>query len=730
MSYMNIGAGAFIDYLGGRWRYERRQGHKVEWRQSNTFEHATLTDREIGTLIRKGELRLYNGDGRKPQEGKTSIVHGQRGPSKADWEEAGRKLLFVQAIHEAGLFVPGASVDDWETVIQDVWQREGSGWTMLRGKNKGRPVGCPVYKSVRRWTVHGGKRPTLEKMLNGHRFKGRYEDRLHPELRAFIAERVQRDYLQRPAITTDALKTIIDLELKDDLNARRKAAGQKPFDPPGLKAIQSSIDAVPKDEVLRRRYGEMAAFLAYGSAEAQQDPIAPLDRVELDSTPVDLFVVDPDSGMPIGRATLVVAIDRCTRMVLGWFVTFEKPSIHALMQCLRNAILPKDYLEEVKKEQGWAIVNDCETFGVPRTLVLDRGRENLAEHVARFAVRAGISRVEITGGKKPWLKGAVERVLKTISERVFHPTPGTTFHDVLMKMDYDPQKDAVCTPADLDYGLHKFFIDIYPFEQRRSLNNAQSIKVWRKLTRKYPVDSIGAIEQVAHLFGRTEFCIPGRHGINYESLQFFSPELLEAQTSAQFQKALRDQGGKIEFHVNPGDLGMIQVRLPHRDKVIDVPVAPKWRRYATGLSIWHHRCIRRFAAVEAQGDAEMLLQAKYDLMQIMKGQGLAKRGGLRARGMSARMDGLLRFARAGDDARTDAEPHPVEALREGSPDASEGAAEDQVGTAPQDAANDAGVTRSSPDAIAIGTTPTDNETSTTAITGQAVRRRARKGYRP
>lgn len=722
MSYINIVDGAFIDYLGGRWRYERRQDHTTEWRQSRTFEHKAFTDAELQRLIRKGELRLYNGDGRKPTDRKTSAVHGQRGPTKTDWEEAGRRLLFVQAIHAAGLFHPGASIEEWETEIADVFRREGAGWTMLRGKNKGRPVGPPSYKSTRRWVVAGGTRPTLEKMLPLHRYKGNYEDRLHPELRKFIAERVQRDYLQRPAITIDALQVIIHIEM-EELNKARKAAGNKPFPRPGLTAIQSSIDAVPADEVLRRRYGDMAAFLVYGSAEAQADPAFPLDRVELDSTPCDLFVIDPESGLPIGRPTLVVALDRCTRMVLGWFVTFDKPSILALMQCLRNAILSKDYVEQLKQDQGWDIVNTPETFGVPRTLVLDRARENIAEHVARFAVRAGINRVEIMGGKKPWLKGAVERVIETISANVLHPTKGTTLHNVLERMDYDPLKDAVCTPADLDYGLHKYFIDIYPFEQRRSLNNQQPIKLWRKLTRKRPVESIGAIEEVAHLFGRTEFAKPGRHGLNYENMQYFSAELLAVQTNPQFQKALKDQGGKIEFHVNPGDLSQIQVRLPHVDRVIDVPVAPKWTRYAAGLSIWHHKRIREWAGEEARGDAEALLKAKYDLMQIMKGAGLAKQGGLRARGMSARMEGAYRFARAGTDAGTDSQ-----GMEE--PEAPARSAEDTTDAATTPAADPA--SQEPPQLTLVeGGGADDDEPAAQADAAEdrAVRRRPRKGYR-
>lgn len=233
--------------------------------------------------------------------------------------------------------------------------------------------------------------------------------------------------------------------------------------------------------------------------------------------------------------------------------------------------------------------------------------------------------------------------------------------------------------------------------------------MWRTLTRKYPVDSIGSIEEVAHLFGRTEFAKPGRHGINYESMQFFSDELLEMQRSAQFQNALKLQDGKIEFHVDPADLGRIHVRLPHRDQVIVVPVAPKWRRYATGLSIWHHRCIRKFADTEARGDADALIQAKYDLIQIMKGTALAKRGRLRAAGIVARMEGLFRLARAGDDAATSVKTLDDEV------DETDRARTPPEEQSPAQAANDGADEHHLDD-----NTPTD----------LTVRRKPRRGYRP
>ncbi|WP_242096095.1 transposase family protein [Sphingomonas sp. CROZ-RG-20F-R02-07] len=642
--------GAWVDYHGQRYHLERRQDRNMEWRCRSTLVHMVWTDAELQRKVASGEARFYSGIGRPPATGKVSPVHGRRKASEVDREEARRKLVYVLALREAGIPGEDKTGSDWELVIDATYEDQGRTWKRLRSRTE-ETVRKPVLKSVRRWVVDAGDPPKLEKLISRHRHKGNYDDRLDADLRELIGSMVDEDYLSRPPITIDDLKDRIAGKMPD-FNAERAKNGGKPLKAPGYTAIQSSIDAVPKDTVLRSRYGEMAAFLRYGSAAAQADPEAPLDRVELDATRMDLFVVDPDTLLPIGRPWLVVVLDRCTRMVLGWFVTFEPPSTLALMQALRSAILPKLYLDQLKEERGWVIDREPETGGLPRVLVVDRARENIAEHLARFAMRIGINRVEIMAGKKPWLKGAVEKVIGTITRKVLHPTKGTSFHNTLVRMGYDSIKDAVCTPDDLDYGLHKFFIDIYPWAKHRGLNGRQPIKVWREKTNEHPVDIIGHIDDVAHLFGRTDHAKPGRFGINAHSMQYFSQELLEVQTSSQFQKALGDQGGKLEFHTDPACIDVIHVRMPHDEsKVIIVPVSPKWREYARGLSLWHHRKIREFIRADASTDADTLLKAKLDLVEIMRGSAFGKRRSIRASSQIARIDGVGRVAPAGTDAR-------------------------------------------------------------------------------
>ncbi|MBO9519320.1 MAG: DDE-type integrase/transposase/recombinase [Porphyrobacter sp.] len=656
MTYIDFRADTMLQYRNANWSYERRQGSRTEWRSTTSFEHLPFTDREIQGLIREGKLKvLCPRVVQKGEPAKVSKIHGERDYSEADWEEAHRKLLWVQAARKRRNSGKKLKSEDWLAAINEVWDKFGVNWNVLRGKRKGFPENRkPSIKSMQRWDVAAGVPPKAANLLNEHRRKGNFEDKVDAGVRELLNQMIKDEWMCRPAISMEVFKGKVAARI----NRRNKAERENgnPWNAPGEAAIQSSIDLFPAEEVLRSRYGDMAAHLAYGSGEAQEDPKAPLDRVELDSTPADLFVLDPVNGFPLGRPHIVVAIDRCTRMVLGWFVTFERPSVHALMQTLRNAILSKDYVDEMNTEHGWNIRHPCETYGVMRELALDRALENLAGHVAALAVKAGINRVVIMKRKAPWLKGCVERVIRTMSEQLLHPVRGTTLHNTLKLMDYNPAKDAVCTIDDLDHGLHKFFIDIYPREVRRSLNNARAIDLWRNLTKEYPVTSIDDVRSLDHFFGLTDKAAVRRSGISAHNMQYTSQELQRHFKTPKFRNAIRKADDKITYHLDPGDIGTIYVRLPHRPETITVPVAPKWRQYAKGLSLFHHKLIRRYTKSRAldANDADELMECRAELYDIMRGQAFGKRGAIRAAQTLARIEGIARYARSGDDVSTTA----------------------------------------------------------------------------
>ncbi|MBS1832556.1 MAG: hypothetical protein JST65_07585 [Acidobacteria bacterium] len=96
------------------------------------------------------------------------------------------------------------------------------------------------------------------------------------------------------------------------------------------------------------------------------------------------------------------------------------------------------------------------------------------------------------------------------------------------------------------------------------------------------------------------------------------------------------------------------MKLPHRDETIVVPVAPKWREYASGLSLYAHRTIRRYTIAEARNAnvVDDLLASKVRLLEIMRGEFLSRRRTVRVGQRLARIEGVGRVAQAGTSAST------------------------------------------------------------------------------
>lgn len=84
-------------------------------------------------------------------------------------------------------------------------------------------------------------------------------------------------------------------------------------------------------------------------------PKHPLDEVEIDHTLCDLFVLDGLTGAALGRPTIAAGVDRCTAMPWGLHIGFDPPSVHTIMQCIRNGVFPKTYVRIYADAGIWKI---------------------------------------------------------------------------------------------------------------------------------------------------------------------------------------------------------------------------------------------------------------------------------------------------------------------------------------------------------------------------------------
>lgn len=68
----------------------------------------------------------------------------------------------------------------------------------------------------------------------------------------------------------------------------------------------------------------------------------PLAVVQIDHTPVDLILVDDFSRCPIRRPFLTLAIDVRSRVVVGYYLSLDAPSVMSIAMSVSQAVLPKE----------------------------------------------------------------------------------------------------------------------------------------------------------------------------------------------------------------------------------------------------------------------------------------------------------------------------------------------------------------------------------------------------
>ncbi|MCZ8514345.1 Mu transposase C-terminal domain-containing protein [Paenibacillus filicis] len=222
------------------------------------------------------------------------------------------------------------------------------------------------------------------------------------------------------------------------------------------------------------REGHVAARLQRDGAKSMVErPERPLQRVELDWTPVDIYLVDPKS-LARKRPWLVFAIDVYSGNPLGFYITFEYPDSLAIKQCLLHCFLPKVYLKKLYPD----IQNEWTAYGIPQELVIDNAPSNNSRELEEVCEMFGIVALypEIEAGHK---KGTVERYLKTFNDHI-HTLKGTSFANIYEKKNYDSEGKACITLQAFYHIAHIIIVDMISHNWSHSRIGGTPHQIWEK----------------------------------------------------------------------------------------------------------------------------------------------------------------------------------------------------------------------------------------------------------
>lgn len=104
--------------------------------------------------------------------------------------------------------------------------------------------------------------------------------------------------------------------------------------------VRQAMNGIDQYQLMKARYGRIAADTTLGARGAGVVTTRPLERVEVDHTLCDVHLVDA-AGKPIGRPWLTLLVDHYSGAVLGYHLSLDPPSSASVIAALKHAILPK-----------------------------------------------------------------------------------------------------------------------------------------------------------------------------------------------------------------------------------------------------------------------------------------------------------------------------------------------------------------------------------------------------
>ncbi len=421
--------------------------------------------------------------------------------------------------------------------------------------------------------------------------------RVHPDIESLMWDVLKRCYFTRDRFTAKHAYDQLQIAFKQKLKTGELAVNDSV---PSYSSFVNRIKSVDLYHRIATREGHGQARMQCRTAFPDGYPEYPLERVEIDHTPLNWVVICDRTGLPLGRAVLTIMIDSFSGYVLGFYISFYGPGLTSVSGVARNALKPKSTLLE-----GLNLKNPWLSHGLGDEWVVDNGLEFHSFGFRQIAMALGVD-IMYCRVRTPWLKPRVERFFAGLDHLTL--VKGRINKRVANVVNIDPYKDAAIVFSDLVQGLIKFFVDIYPFQPN-----------WRKMARPFdlfqeglercpPAIYPGNLDQLTLATGMSKMLMTSSAGIELNGLPYGSYE---------FKDFAKRHGSKCKVLCkwDPDDIHRLYVQDPEKKSWMTAYC--RWKQYSQGLSHNQHKLIRDFSRKElkASGQLEDLLYARDELHQ-------------------------------------------------------------------------------------------------------------------
>ncbi|WP_341906267.1 Mu transposase C-terminal domain-containing protein [Fluviicola taffensis] len=358
---------------------------------------------------------------------------------------------------------------------------------------------------------------------------------------------------------------------------------------PSLNTFRSRISRESLKKSITKRHGRAAAHQITEAVTGHYPKVhSPLEVLQIDHTPLDIIVVSEDRK-PIGRPWLTLAIDLYSRMIAGFYISFDTPGTLGTGICISNAILPKDpFISKYNLKSEWPL------NGKIQNVHSDNAPEFKSKSLLIACQEYGIHLNYRGKGKTHW-GGHIERLLGNFLEEV-HLIPGTTFSNTKDRGDYDSTGQAVLTIKELDNWLHVFIVDVYHNNIHTALGMSPLKKYYEgvnSLDSKLP-SGMGSFNfdplKVKIDFLPAEVRTVQRTGVQIDHIRYFAdvlkPYVYIDNPSNSLSVSKRKTPLKLIFKRDPRDISRIYFLEPKLKKYFPIYYADASR---PPINIWEHR---------------------------------------------------------------------------------------------------------------------------------------------
>jgi putative transposase len=579
----------------------------VQVRDEDFFDTKMFTQEELISLLNKGLLKFE-------VKGKNiKITEGSKLNTTFDFEDIEDLKHKEQAKFRFEVIKPLLAVPYAHRTYDDIKNRveQINSWADDPGLAT-KHIGCNYYKKVSRASIYrwlsnyaesGGDIRSL--LPSYHKCGGKDKYRVDQKVMDFINESIKEFHLtqQRTTIRETYFNVVNKISEYNSLSRTK-------IQIPAFSSFARYVAKIPEYELVANRIGKRTAeqhfsFIGHGVIVNH-----PLERVEIDATPVDLILLDSE-GNVIGRPNLVMAIDKFSRYPLGFNLAFGGVGWPEVMGCIRHIMYDKSYV----KEKYPCINNSWRAFGTPKTIVIDNGLGFKNKAMEDACYQLGFV-LEFCPPRVPEWKGSIERFFGTTNTSLLHNLPGTTRSNSQQLGDNEAPSKYACLTFSIFLGLlHKWMIDIYCQDINKGAGGIPS-KIWDEGINDYPISWPNSTSELAILLGRLEYRKIKNTGIELNGLYYNSYDLNKLFIKFSLDNKCKDQKFKVKY--DPNNLGEIYIY----DHIIEnewIKVPAVCQEYAQNLTEWEHKEARAYARNKlGKVDIEALANAKAFIRKMVE----------------------------------------------------------------------------------------------------------------